>query len=273
MGKADQNKAKTEATNQIAQNTTNQSEVGGKLNTVYDRATSTAGSILPGITAGYSDIAGTGGGVDPTSQDAYKRLTGGGAVSQDLLQFGGITPEGRQAIKAEASDAARSTYQTAQDRATRTAAATGGYGDTSAIQSHLARQGSEAAANAAVKGEAEATRLGQSGRLQAASISNAATATGAQGLGQAQQNVTANRLAALGGNTNIYGMNEQQVNTTIDQILKNYQQTGQLNAQDLAILTNLANQPGVFDKIVSTIGTIGGAAAGVLGAVKPGGFF
>ena len=76
-----------------------------------------------------------------------------------------------------------------------------------------------------------------------------------------------NKLAATGGLTNVYGMNEQQVTATVNQIIQNYQMTGQLDNQDLSILTNLANQPGVFDKIVSTIGTLGGAGAGIINAI------
>ena len=91
---------------------------------------------------------------------------------------------------------------------------------------------------------------------------------GAAGLSTVQQNMAGNKLAATGGLTNVYGMNEQQVTATVNQIIQNYQMTGQLDNQDLSILTNLANQPGVFDKIVSTIGTLGGAGAGVIAAIN-----
>ena len=147
--------------------------------------------------------------------------------------------------------------QTGQDSAARASAATGGYGATGgAIQANLARQGSQAAATAVEDTNASITGLKQSGMI-----------AGAQGLNTSQQNQATNKLSATAGLTNIYGMNESQVSTTVSQILQNYQQTGQLNNQDLTILTNLANQPGVFDKIVGTIGTLGGAAAGVMSGI------
>lgn len=247
MSKADQNQAKDQARRQIGQNQQNQDTANTTLTGVLNTAQNNAKNILPGVISGYRDIANTGGGTNPIATDAYSKLA----------TTGGVSPEDALSIKSEASDAARSAYSTSQDQARRTAAATGGYGDTSAVQNLLARQGSEAASRASTNANAEIARMKQPGMI-----------AGAQGLQSQQQNQTSNRLAALSGESNIYGMNESQVNTTVDQILRNYQQTGQLNNQDLAILTNLANQPGVFDKIVSAVGTLGGAAAGVLGAIK-----
>src|SRR5271157_573287 len=269
MGKSDQQAAKQQANQQIQQNQQNEATANQTLTGVLNTAQGTAASVLPGITSGYSNIAASGGGLDPNAQAAYQTLSSGSTVAPDLLATGGISPEQAQAMKAEASGSARSTYQTAAADASRMAAATGGYGDTSALQSQLARQGSEAASKAAVSSDASVAGLEQSGRLAATGLQTSAMGTGASGLAAGQQNVTANQLAALGGSTNIYGMNENQVNTTVTSILQNYQQTGALNNQDLAILTNLANQPGVFDKIVSTIGTLGGAAAGIISAVSP----
>lgn len=248
MSKSDQNQAKSLARGQTDKNNQNEAAASSTLNGILGTAQGNASNILPGVTSGYSDIATTGGGSDPIARETYTKLA----------TTGGISPEDAQAIKSEASDAARSTYQTGQAQASRTAAATGGYGDTSAVQALLARQGSEAAANASTNSQAELARIKQPGQI-----------AGAQGLAAGQQSQTSNKLAALSGQSNIYGMNEQQINTTVGQILQNYQQTGTLNNQDLAILTNLANQPGVFDKIVGTIGTLGGAAAGVLGAIHP----
>lgn len=179
---------------------------------------------------------GTAASILPSITGTYSDIaaTGGG----DL----GPTADEETAIRNTASEAARSTYTTGADAAARTARATGGYGLSGAVAEDLARQGSEAAATAATGAEASIAGLKQQAR---------------------EQNVQ-NRLTAAGGISNIYGMNENQVNQTVQSILQNYQATGTLNNQDLAILTNLANQPGVFDKIVSTIGTLGGTAAGIL---------
>jgi hypothetical protein len=247
MSKAQQTSTYTAAQNQQAANTTNEDSANQQLQGVLGTAQGTAAGILPGITSGYSDIAGSGGGVNSTADSTY----------QNLATTGGISPSSIQAMKDEASQAAQGSYQTAQAQAQRTAAATGGYGDTSAIQANLARTGSQAASTAATNELASITGLQQQG-MEA----------GASGLATEQQNVTSNKLAALGGSTNIYGMNESQVSTTVSQILQNYQQTGTLNNQDLSVLTNLANQPGVFSQIVSTLGTLGGAAGSIIKGIN-----
>ena len=268
MSKSDQNAAKQAAQGQISQNNANESSANTQLQGILGTAQSTAASILPGITSGYSDLASTGGGVDPNSQAAYQNLAAGLPQATNLATTGGLDPATIDAMKSEASQAARSTYQTSADQVARTAAATGGYGSTAALQDQLAREGSNAASQAVNNSQATIGQLQQSGQIAGVSALGTEMASGAGGLAATQQNVTGNKLAALGGSTNIYGMNEQQVTSTVGQILQNYQQTGQLNNQDLAILTNLANQPGVFDKIVSTLGTLGGAAAGIIKAVK-----
>ena len=56
-------------------------------------------------------------------------------------------------------------------------------------------------------------------------LRDAEQVAGATGLSNVQQNIAGNRLQATTGLTNIYGMNETQVNTTVGQILQNYQQT------------------------------------------------
>jgi hypothetical protein len=251
MSKADQRNVKNQTQGNIAQNNQNQATAGVQLNSVLDTARTSAANILPGVTAGYSNISETGG-YDPSILGKVNSTYG------DLADTGGVSASQETAMQNRAAEAARSTYQTGQDAFTRQIAATGGYGAGSGVSAEaLARRGSQAAATAVEDTNASITGLKQQGRI-----------AGASGLSDTQNKVASNKLAALSGSTNIYGMNENQVSTTVDQILRNYQQTGQLNNQDLSILTNLANQPGVFDKIVSTIGTLGGATAGVIGAVK-----
>ena len=253
MSKADQGAAKQKAQGQIDTNNANQTAASGQLNSILGTAQSNAASMLPGITQNYSDIYNSGG-YDPSILGTIN------TTNTNLATTGGISEADATAMRDRASEAARSTYASGQDAAARSSAATGGYGATGgAIASNLARTGSEAAAKSVVDTNASITGLRQAG-MEA----------GATGLDRTQSNIASNKLAATAGATNIYGMNETQVNTTVGQILQNYQQTGQLNNQDLSILTNLANQPGVFDKIVSTIGTLGGAAAGIISGVKGG---
>jgi len=253
MSKSDQNAAKNQTKGLISTNNANEATAGGQLNSVLGTAQGAAASILPGVTAGYSDIAQTGG-YDPSILGQVNNTFG------DLASTGGISSGDATAMRDTAGDAARSAYSTGADMASRSSAATGGYGATGgSIATELARKGGEAASKAAVASDASITGMRQQGMV-----------AGAQGLQQTAQAQAGNKLAALAGSTNIYGMNENQVSATVDQILNNYKNTGTLNNQDQTILTNLANQPGVFDKIVGTIGTLGGAAGGILAGLNGG---
>jgi hypothetical protein len=253
MSKSDQNTVKNQANSQVSTNNANQAAAGSQLNSILGTAQGNAGSLFPSVTAGYSDISATGG-YDPSILGTINNTYG------NLATTGGISAADQTSMQNRAAGAARSTYSTGADLASRQAAATGGYGAAGgAVQEDLARKGSQAAATAVEDTNASITGLRQQGMI-----------AGASGLQQTQQAQVGNKLQGLAGNTNIYGMNENQISVTVDQILKNYQQTGQLNNQDLSILTNLANQPGVFDKIVGTIGTLGGAAGGILGALNLG---
>jgi hypothetical protein len=249
MSKSQQTAVTNQANQQIQQNNANESSADSTLQGVLGTAQNTASSLLPSITGGYSDIASTSG-YDPTV------LGNINATNTNLAQTGGISPDQVASMEDKASQAAQSTYQTGAAAAERAQAATGSYGVSGSITGSLARQGSEAAAQAAQNVSGSIAQIQQQGEI-----------AGAEGLQQTQQAQVGNRLTALAGNTNIYGMNENQVSTTVSQILQDYQQTGQMNAQDMAILTNLANQPGVFDKIVGTIGTLGGAFGGILGGI------
>lgn len=247
MSKADQNAVKQQTKDQVNQNNANMNATNTQLQSILGTAESNASSLMPAAVSGYSDILSTGG-YDPAITGSIN--TG----YSDLAKTGGISPADEAALRSSAALGAQGAYKTAQDQAMRSKTATGGYGDTSGvIAADLARKGSQAASDAEIKADASIVGLKQSGKE-----------AGLSGLSTVQQNQAGNKLAAAGGITNIYGLNESQINSTVDAILRNYQQTGQLNNQDLSILTNLANQPGVFDKIVGTIGTIGGAAAGTL---------
>lgn len=252
MSKSDQKQAKQTAQSSMATNNANAAATNATLQPILSGAQDKANSLFPGITSSFSDISQTGG-FDPSVTGQINQTYG------DLATTGGISEADATAMRNRASEAARSTYDVGREAAARSSAATGGYGATGgAIQENLARRGSQAAATAAVDSDASIVGARQTGKI-----------AGASGLERTQQDISGNKLAATTGLSNVYGMDLNQANKTVDQILQNYQQTGQLNNQDLTILTNLANQPGIFDKIVGTIGTLGGAAAGIIGAVKP----
>lgn len=241
MGKADQKALKNQANAAIAQNNANMQGLNTQLQSILGQEQGVASSLLPGVTAGFSDIM-SGGGLDPTAKATYA----------DFAQTGGISPASETAMRNRAGEAATSAYSTAGDKARRMMSATGGYGSGAGLLSSMARQGSQAAAQATEDTSATLAGMKQQGML-----------AGAGGLQSGLQT----KLQALSGMGNLYGLTENQINATVGNILQNYQQTGQLNNQDMQILQNLANQPGVFDKIVGTIGTLGGAAGGIMSGI------
>lgn len=252
MSKSDQRNIKAQTEQQRSQNNAQGAATNTQLQGMLETSKATSASLLPGVSSNYGKIADTGG-YDPSVLGDIRGTYG------DLAKTGGIDEAGATAMRNRSAEAARSTYDIAGSQAQRAASATGGYGDTSAaITGDLARKGSQAAATAVTGTDANIAQLRQSGRI-----------AGAGGLQASEQAQVGNKLAATGGQANIYGLSVQETHATVDAILRNYQATGQLDQQSLAILTNLANQPGVFDKIVGTIGALGGAAAGVLGGIGP----
>ena len=251
MSKSQQNQTYSAAQGQVQQNNANETAAGSTLNGILGTSQGNANSLFPSITGNYSNLASTGG-YDPSVQNTIE------GTATNLATTGGLTPGNISAIKDEAAQSGASAYQTAAGTAARDAAVTGGYGNSGAIEQSLARQASNAASAATQGALGQVAGLQQSGEI-----------AGTQALNTEQQNIAGNKLAATAGETNVYGLNEAQTTATMNQILQNYQQTGALNNQDLAVLTNLANQPGAFDKFVSSLEGLGGTAAGIIGAVNP----
>lgn len=257
VSKADQKALKGQAQQSIAQNNAQSTAINTQLQDTLVGAKGVQSSVLPGITSTYGDIAQTGG-YDPSILGDIRTTYG------DFAKTGGISDVDATAMRNRSAEAAKGAYDVGINQAQRAATATGGYGDVSgAIVGDLARKGSQAAATSVTAANADIAKLRQTGKLE-----------GAEGLQRTEQGLTGNKLAAAGGLTNVYGLSTSEVNSTVDSILRNFQANGQLNAQEQQILAQLATQPGIFDKIMSTIGTLGGAAAGILsgvGAISHGG--
>jgi hypothetical protein len=268
MSKAQQSQTYNNAQNQQTLNNANEATANTTLQGALGTAQGNAASMLPGIMSGYSDIAGTGGGINQTSNDTYSSLAGGLDSAKSLAANGGISPASIQAMEDQASQAAQSTYATGAAQEARTAAATGGYGNTAALQAQNQRQSGQAAAQATTNELASITGMQQAGEEAGTSLLGSEMSTGAGGLAQQQQNQTANKLAAVGGEANVYGMNVQQATATVSQILQNYQQTGQLNNQDMSIMANIAEQPGIFSQVISGLGSLGGLAGSLMTGIS-----
>lgn len=250
MGKADQQQMKRTRESEISGIKKKGAEQEEMLEGQYGEARAQKQALYPQLTSSYGDIMATGG-YDPAVlgnlRDVYSEYT----------KTGGVSEAEAGAMRSRAHQAAIGAYDVSKQEAQRIASATGGYGDTSAAtQASLARKGSQAAERATIGSDAEIARLRQGGRLQ-----------GAAGMTGLEQSQVQNKLSAAAGMSNIYGLSVQEASRVVDQILDNYRTTGQLTADQQAQLQQLANMPGVFDKIMGAIGTIGGAAGGVMGGL------
>lgn len=237
---------------------------------------------LPNVSSNYRDIAATGG-YDPNQAANVTRsyedigTTGGYDISpviQGYAEFaktGGISPEQISGIKNEASQAARSTYQTAQSEAQRQKSVTGGFGYNAGIEDSLARKGSEAAARAASTAGATLAPLEQQGKLAGlggqVNANNSIVAnrlSGLAGEGNFLQNKAGNKLAALSGSSGIDA-------NLLNFILQNYSNTAGLTSSLAGTQAGLAKQPGFGTNLLTGLQSIGGVGAGILGAIAPGG--
>lgn len=212
---------------------------------VYNRSVAASQEMYPGITAGYGDIAGVTGGYDPTTLNTINTAYTG-------LAQGGYTPGDIGALKREATAGVSGAIGGLTDTARRLSAATGSSG--SGALSRMARTAGETSARAVTGVNADIARQ------KAANI-----ATGAGGLSSVQQAITGQRLGALGGASNIYGMNMQQMSDSVRNIIQNYQATGNMSNQDLQILQEISKRPGIFDNIMRGLGVVAGGASAIMG--------
>lgn len=254
MSKSQQKSTYNTASGQVQTNTSNEAAANAQLQGVLGTAQQNTSNLYPAITGGYGDVYSTGG-YDP---GALTTITND---ATNLATTGGVTPAQVGALQDESAAAAASAYKTAGAEAQRRAAITGGYGEGGAIDAYMARQASNAGSAAAQQAIGTITPMIQQGEIAGAGILNTT-----------QQNMAANKLAALGGTSNIYGLNDAQVTATLNQILTNYNQTGQLNANDIKIMAEIANsQKGLGANLLNIIQTLGGVASGIMGSLPQGG--
>jgi hypothetical protein len=256
MSKSDTATAKNQAQKNIsgiaAGGAVNQEQIGGML----DTARSTSAGVLPSIIGGYSDISSTGG-YDPA---ILGNLRSG---YQNMATTGGVSPESEAALGSQAASGARSVYDTLRANAARTSTSTGGYGDTSAIQANLARQGANAAT-------ASTSELG----AKLAGMKQSGTIAGLAGIGTTEQGVAQGRLAGLGGLGNVYSQNLNQETNAMSQLIDNYAKQYGLTSGETQTLQKIAAMPGFGTNLMSGIIGLGGVASGAMtgfGAMKGGG--
>lgn len=211
-----------------------------------------AGSLFPGVSGGYSDIASSGG-YDSNVLAALN--TGYG----DMALTGGFSPEQVSSMQNKAGRVAESSYRTGKDELQRNIAATGGYGFGDAAINKLARQGSEAASRSSNDVTAQIAGLQSQNKL-----------AGLGGLGATQQGMVNNKLSALGGNSQLYNTNVAAAQNTLSDIIKNFQVTGQISVEDLKVLEAIGAQAGAGMNTLNTVTSLAGSAAGIMGAL-PGG--
>lgn len=250
-----QNKQVTNRTNTAISDNTKQ---GGENDQLLKGATgayqNNASGLFPGLSAGFGDIASTTGGYDPSI------LSGLNSKYQDFANYGGISPSDTAALQNQASQTARSSYQTGEDQLKRNISATGGYGFGASAINSLAAKGADASGTAI--NDINARIAGQKSSNQLAGLQ------GQAGLQQSQVN---NRLSGLSGQQGIYNTNVAATQNSLEQIIKNFQVTGSLTAQDLQTLTALSKaQPNWWETVMQVANPIGGALSGIGTAIGGG---
>lgn len=187
----------------------------------------------------YQSVGAQGAGQNQQLQDTLKGLQpqtaadygAAGAGYSNFADTGGISGPEEQAMKSAATAGVGGVYQTLEDQAARQSTSAGA--NPAAAIAQISRNAGEAESQAITQTEANVADLRQAGRE-----------------------------FGVGGQASLYGMDVQQMETVAQQILQNFQTTGQLQQGDLAILQRIAQQPGVGSNIIGAIGTIGGAVAG-----------
>lgn len=208
-----------------------------------------ASNLFPQINSGYNSLSEAGGGYNPADLSTID------TAYTDLSQ-GGISPSQLAALTGQAQSSAEAGYKTAWQQMQQQIAATGGYGFTGAAENELARGASQAGSTAT--NNLLASLVAQQSQNKA---------TGASGLNTLNQGMTANQLQALSGQQGLYNTNVSASTQTLQQILQNFQATGQLSNEDLKILAGIGSEGGAGTYALNALGTAGGVAAGILGAI------
>jgi hypothetical protein len=143
----------------------------------------------------------------------------------NFAQTGGLSPSDISTLQSSATQGVGDVYQSLEDEASRRAATTG---------------------------QSAAADIAQLGRQAGEAESNALTNVNAQLAGMIQ----GGKEFGVAGQGGLYGMDVQQMETTVNQILQNFEATGQLSNADLAILQKIGAQPGVGSNILNTIATL-----------------
>lgn len=221
-----------------------------QLQGVLGNYQSNSNSLYSPITSGYSSLSASGGGYNPTDVSTIEG-------TYNDLSSGGISPQQLQAMTGQAQQTAASAYKTGEQQLENNIASTGGYGFSGAAEANLARQGSQAASSAT--NNLLSSLVAQQSQNKIA---------GASGLNTLNQGMTANQLAALGGQSNIYNTNVNASTNTLQQILQNYQTTGTLTNNDLQTLAKIGAENGWGSNLSNFIQMGAGASAGILGALN-----
>ena len=199
------------------------------------------------------------GGFTPPQENLDSRGYGG---YKELATTGGFTPESMERIRSKATAPIASMYGAAKDELSRSRALQGGYspGFTASqdrITRRAAQGGAEAALNAEV-GIEEQVRQGKQAGLAGMERTRAAAGSEA--------------LAGVDALQKYYTFGVDSLSNIDVTGLRNILQSGQMTQADAQLLTALSAQhKSLFDKVMQGISVVGGAAAGVMGALPAGG--
>lgn len=192
------------------------------------------------------------GGFNPGEIDPIKKSYG------EFAETGGFSTEDKEQFLRRSTAPVAAMYSRAQDELNRRAAVQGGYQPGfEESQSRLLRQASQGGAEASLEANVELANQVRQGKL-----------AGTGGLERVAQTVQAGKIAGQDAlqryiQFGVAGLSD--VDTTE---LRNRLQTGQMSQADAELLVQIAAQnKTLFENIMQGVSAVGGATAGILGAI------
>lgn len=260
-----ENKSTARSSEAVAAEGKGAAALSGELNQRRAMVGNGLPQTLQATQAGAANLRTTGG-VTPMDIDTTGR---GYEGYQELAKTGGFTPGESENFLRRASAPAQAAYGASKDELSRRTALQGGYmPGFGASEARLTRQAANTGAETALSGNLELNKQVREGKLAGLAgqerVKTQAEAERLAKQGQIQQGQIAGQSALQNySQFGIAALSDTDVND-----LRNRLQSGNMSQQDAQLLAQLSAQhPDKFSQIMQGVKTIGGATAGVLGAL------
>jgi len=175
----------------------------------------------------------------------------------EFAQTGGFSPLDKEQFLRRSTAPTAAVYGRATDELSRNKALQGGFPGFTESQSRLTRNAAQVGSEASLNANTALAGQVREGRI--AGLSGGAGVESKIQQGKIAGQDALQRYTSVG----VAGLSDVDINE-----LRNRLQSGQMTQADAQLLTSLASQDkGLFENVMMGIGTVGGATAGVLGAL------